>query len=247
MKRSQWTLTATALLIMLIGAGALWQMKAHQRLGKPGVLTRPLPDSRNEEVLLPERVLDYQSQPIPTDKLVIEVLPADTCFGTRHYKAADEFEVLGSVVLMGSDRTSLHKPEYCLRGAGWQIVSTERITIPIKHPHAYELPASKIIVTRQQPGANGQPTTLNGVYIYWYVADKAISGDPTGAERMWSMARKLLQTGELQRWAYVTFLAPCPPGREAATDARLREFIAAAVPDFQITQPEKEIADGRKD
>ena len=92
----------------------------------------------------------------------------------------------------------------------------------------------------------GQTATVNGVYVYWYVADKAISGDPTGAERMWSMAKKLLQTGELQRWAYVTFLTTCPPGQEDTAFARLREFISAAVPDFQITQPEKEVAVGGK-
>ena len=96
----------------------------------------------------------------------------------------------------------------------------------------------------QLPG--GERVTRNGVYIYWYVADKALSGDPSGAERMWSMARKLLETGELQRWAYVTFLAYCPPGQEAATYDRLREFISAAVPDLQVTQPEKEIAIGGK-
>jgi hypothetical protein len=217
-------------------------MKANLRLGKPGVLTRPIPGSRNVEVILPEQVLDYASEFVPTDKQTIDVLPADTCFGARRYKAARGQEVLGSVVLMGSDRTSLHKPQYCLQGAGWDIVSTERITIPIDQPFAYDLPATKIIVTRQHQLANGQSMTLKGVYVYWYVADKALSGDPTGAERVFSLARNALLTGEVQRWAYVTFLTTCQPGQEDAAFTRLREFISVAVPDFQITQPEKKVA-----
>ena len=242
MNRKQLILTVAALLIMVGGAAALVQLKAKQRLGSPGVLTRPIPDRRNLEVLLPERVLDYASAVVPTEKRVTDTLPADTSFGARLYTNAGGLYISGSVVLMGTDRTSLHKPQYCLQGDGWQITSIERITIPVPRPFAYELPAAKILVTRQRQLPNGQTDTINGVYIYWYVADRAFSGDPDGRDRMWSMAEKLLKTGELQRWAYVAFLAACPPGEEDTTYARMREFISAAVPEFQITQPEKEIA-----
>jgi hypothetical protein len=242
MNRRQIILLIVALLVMGLGAGALVQLKANQKLGKPGVLTEPLTNSPNLLVKLPERVLDYDSEFIPTTKLVMDVLPADTSFGTRSYKATDGFEIQGSVVLMGTDRTSLHKPQYCLRGAGWEIVSIERINIPITYPNAYEMPAAKIFVTRQTQSPGGQIQTVNGVYVYWYVADKAFSGDPEGWDRMWSMARQLVKTGELQRWAYVAFLSPCPPGQEEATYDRMREFISAAVPAFQTTQPEKTIA-----
>lgn len=246
MNSKQFLFAIGALLIIGTGAGTLVHLKTHQRLGKPGVVTRAVPGAQNEEVVLPEQVLNYSSKHLPTDQLAIDVLPADTCFGARHYKAADDFEVVGNIVLMGTDRTSLHKPQYCLRGQGWQILTTERVDIPISKPFNYSLPATKIIVTREIPSPQGPPTTLNGVYVYWYVADQAFSGDPTGAERMWSSARKLFTTGELQRWAYVTFLAACPPGQEAATFKRLQEFIAAAVPEFQTTQPQKEIANGAK-
>jgi len=246
MNRKQLVLTCAALLIMAGGAFALVQMKSNLRLGQPGVLTRPLPDSQNVEVVLPERVLDYTSEFVPTDKLTISALPADTSFGGRRYQGADGFEFHGNVVLMGTDRTSLHKPQFCLQGGGWQIVSIERITIPVRHPFAYEIPAAKILVTRQHQTAGGQTETINGVYVYWYVADRAFSGDPDGWDRMWSMAGKLLKSGELQRWAYVAFLAPCRPGGEEATYARLREFLSAAIPDFQTTQPENVIAMGAK-
>jgi hypothetical protein len=152
MNRKQLVLTIAALLIMGGGAYALAKIKANQRLGNPGVVTRPISDSQNVEVLLPERVLDFTSEFVPTDKLTKNVLPADTCFGARRYIAADSFEVLGSVVLMGSDRTSLHKPQYCLRGAGWEIVSTERVTIPVSLGTIY--PQQKSLL----PGNNSSRT-----------------------------------------------------------------------------------------
>jgi hypothetical protein len=49
------------------------------------------------------------------------------------------------------------------------------------------------------------------------------------------MARPLITRGELQRWAYVSCRAYCPPGHEAATYARMEELSAAAVPQFQLT------------
>jgi hypothetical protein len=41
----------------------------------------------------------------------------------------------------------------------------------------------------------------------------------------------------LQRWAYVACISPCAPGQEDATFARMKKFIAAAVPEFQLTPP----------
>jgi len=57
---------------------------------------------------------------------------------------------------------------------------------------------------------------------------------------MWWMARELFRTGELQRWAYVLCFAVCLPGQEEVTFERIRKFIAAAVPEFQLTPKAKE-------
>jgi hypothetical protein len=48
------------------------------------------------------------------------------------------------------------------------------------------------------------------------------------------MARDMLLTGVLQRWAYVACITLCAPGQEEATFSRMKEFIAAAVPQFQL-------------
>jgi hypothetical protein len=224
--------------LLLIGGTAtfLVRVKAKQTLGRPGVATRPLPESQNLEVVLPEFVLDYTSEVIEQDKLAVETLPKDTSYGQRRYTAPDKFSAQVNVVLMGSDRTSHHKPQYCLVGAGWQIdaPASSPETVRIARPHEYDLPVMKILVTRQVEH-NGQMQMIRGVYVYWFVADGALSGDPTGFERMWWMARELLTTGVLQRWAYVTYFAVCLPGQEQATFERLKKLIASSVPEFQLT------------
>jgi hypothetical protein len=67
------------------------------------------------------------------------------------------------------------------------------------------------------------------------VADDALSNDRSGFGRMWSMARQLVFTGVLQRWAYVRFYAFCEPGQEDATFAQIKQMITASVPQFQLT------------
>src|SRR6266481_245849 len=95
-------------LAMIAGTGwFLAHIHSFQRLGKPGVKTRPLAGSQNLEVVLPEHVLDYDSEPIPLAEIVTNTLPPDTSFGQRVYKSADGFQVAIQVVLMGGDRTSL--------------------------------------------------------------------------------------------------------------------------------------------
>ena len=51
---------------------------------------------------------------------------------------------------------------------------------------------------------------------------------------MWWMAQKLLTTGVLQRWAYISCFAVCLPGQEDALFEHMKRFIAASVPEFQL-------------
>lgn len=240
MNRTKWILALVTVLMIVSAAGVLARFKAIQRLGEPGVKTRPIAGSKNLEVMLPEQVLDYTSKWMPQAEIVTNVLPKDTSFGQRLYRTPitpdKDFVVQASVVLMGSDRASLHKPDFCLEGAGWRIdhQATARTTIPIDKPHQYDLPVNKMLVTREVE-ENGQKYTVRGVYVYWYVTDGLLSGDPVGFGRMWPMAKTLLTTGVLQRWAYVTYFAYGPPGAEEEVYARMKKLIAASVPEFQLT------------
>lgn len=235
MNRQKGIFLVLALLLIAAAASALLYLRSHQRLGAPGVKTRPIAGNAiKSEVLLPEQVLDYTSTNTEQPEVVVGNLPPDTSFGSRLYLAPDGFAVQTGIVLMGSDRTSHHKPQYCLPGNGWHIDQTTRDQIHIDRPAPYELPVTKILVTRQYE-KDGQTFTVRGVFVYWFVADGALSGDPSGFEKMWSLAKTLVTSGVLQRWAYVTYFAPCAPGQEQATFERVTKLIAASVPEFQLT------------
>ncbi|HWQ90586.1 MAG TPA: exosortase-associated EpsI family protein [Clostridia bacterium] len=238
MKTMHWILFGVALMLIGATAGLLSHQRAHQRLGAPGVKTRAIEGTNRVDVVLPETVLNYESKWLDVDELTYNALPKDTSFGQRHYTGPDGFQMALNVVLMGRDRTSLHKPQFCLTGQGFTIdqaaSAADRITI--EKPSRYELPVVKLISTKQVT-VDGQTQTGRGVYVYWYVADDMLSASVSGFERMWVMGRRLLQTGVLQRWAYVSCFAVCAPGQEEATYERMKQFIAVAVPEFQLVVP----------
>jgi hypothetical protein len=143
-------------------------------------------------------------------------------------------------VVMGTDRTSIHKPQYCLTGLGEQIVNSEVISIPITSPHRYDLKVMKLTTRSEQNLGKGQIVAVSGVFLYWFVADGHLT--PHHGERMWLMGKELLTKGLLQRWAYVACYSRCLPGHENEMLERMKQFIAASVPEFQTTTGEPSAA-----
>lgn len=236
MKRQHWLFLIT-LLCIAGTAGLLVRLRASQKLGLPGVKTASLQETNAHplrcHVVLPETVLSYTSQEVPTDKIVLDFLPRDTSYGQRLYSGSDKFEILLNVVLMGTDRTSIHKPQFCLGGQGWSIDDTKsgESSVRIDRPIPYDLPVMKLVTTREVT-VDSQRAVYRGIFVYWFVAHEAYTARHW--QRMWWMARDVLRTGTLQRWAYVTCFAVCRPGEENATFDRLKSFISASVPEFQL-------------
>ena len=234
MNRQKWIILIAALGLMGAGAGLLTRLQTSQKLGQPGVKTSPIPGSRRLRVDLPERVLDYTSEVVEVDAKTLGWLPSDTSFGQRRYQAPDGFAIAINVVLMGSDRTSLHKTEFCLEGAGWRIdhSASSETKVRLDRPHPYDLPVTKFILNKEMTD-HGQTFAARGIYVFWFVAD---DDEYTARhwQRMWWMARDLFRTGVLQRWALIGYLTACVPGQEEATFERLKKFIAASAPEFQL-------------
>lgn len=232
MKRRKVMLSVVA--CAMIAGTALVLAAVPQKLGPPGVKASPIPGSPRWQVYLPEHILGFSSTNQETDAKTLEMLPNDTSIAQRFYYKPGAVPFASGIVLMGTDRTSIHKAEYCLQGEGMQINEMTRDSVRINAPQPYDLPVIKIMATYSVP-MNGDTVTKRCVYVYWYVTDGAVSNDPSGFGRMWSMTKELLLTGTLQRWAYVRFYALCDPGQENATVAEIKRVIAASVPQFQLT------------
>jgi len=228
-----------ALVLIAFAAVGLGRLQALQRLGTPGVKVVDRVVLREDglaigtnAVDLPEKVLNFESREQPIAKVVSDWLPKDTTYGQRLYMAPDGFWTMVNAVLMGTDRTSIHDPKYCLAGQGFTTLKEDFDSVPVSQPHPYSLPVFKWTVQRDATTPDGTKIPQSALYVFWFVADQQLTANHK--ERMWWMARDMMTRGVLQRWAYISCFSVCPPGQEDATYARMREWIAAAVPHFQL-------------
>src|ERR1700690_3545377 len=121
MKSPKWLVVFVALVLMAGTAGALIWLRSHQKLGRPGLKATPIPGSVMMKLALPERVLDFTSTNVPESDVELGYFPKDTSYVRRFYETPDGFGASATVILMGADRTSIHRPEYCLLGQGWSV------------------------------------------------------------------------------------------------------------------------------
>jgi len=232
MKHQKWLVFVVALGLMAGTAGALTWLRANQKLGKPGIKAMAIPGSVMMKIELPERVLDFTSTNMPEPEVVVGYLPKDTSYAGRLYTATNGLQINSTIILMGADRTSIHKPDYCLPGQGWSINEKTVVNIPVAGPQNYQLPVAKWIIGNVYQTPDGQKHKVSGLYVFWFVADGEQTAD--NYQRMWWLGRDLLRTGVLQRWAYVSFFSVCAPGQEDATFEQMKKLIAVTVPEFQF-------------
>ena len=239
MKLTRWILSVVALGMIGGTMAYLTEIRGAERLGPPGVRVGPVPlygvngaVIANQSVLLPETVLGFKSTAEAITDVELSGLPHDTTFGRRRYVVDPDFAPLVSVVLMGTDRASIHQPQFCLVGAGWTIDKTERASFNVQKPYPYEMEAMKLTTSIGRADAHGQLVVTKGIYVYWFVTSDRIT--PDQGARLWSIAKTMVEKRELERWAYISYFIPCASGAEDATFARLKKFIEASVPDFQM-------------
>ena len=240
MNSQKWILFGVVTVLIALSAAFLNRLQAGRKLGQPGLkMVDRLVHDENSNVIgtntvdLPLRVLDYDSEPLPVSMAELGWLPSDTTYGRRHYQNPFGHWVDISVVLMGTDRTSIHKPEVCLEGQGWGIERSDLIFVPVPRPQPYDLPVMRLLSPPKRVRTeSGEIDTYRAVFAYWFVSDHRLT--TKHGERMWWMARDLITSGVLSRWAYVAYYSICKADEVDTTFERMKEFIAASVPEFQL-------------
>jgi hypothetical protein len=239
-KSQKWLIFFVVLTLIAGTAGALNWLKGRQKLGRPGIKATPVPGSMTMKIDLPERALDFTSTNVPESEIELSYFPKDTSYARRHYQTPDGFDVTATVVLMGADRTSIHRPEYCMPGQGWHIDKKTEVNIPVDGPHPYGLPVMKWVVSNFSQTPDGRKIAVRGLLVFWFVAEKEQTADYVRFQ--YFLVRDLLLTGVLQRWAYITYFSYCEPGQEEATFERMKKLIAVSVPEYQLMPKGKNIA-----
>jgi hypothetical protein len=232
---------AGVVLLLLIGATAVFlsRFQRLQRLSEPGVkvVSQDIFDDQGKlagtnAVYFPLELPPYAATNMPLTTAELNWLPKDTTYGRALYRTTNGYTVQMSAVLMGADRTSIHKPEYCLVGQGFRIIREQLGTIPIGGPVSYDLPVTRLTAGRETKLADGRTLEERALYVYWFVADGQVAAQH--GKRMLSSAWELLTTGVTQRWAYISCFAFVHDGDEEKAYSEIEHLIASAAPQFQL-------------
>lgn len=146
-----------------------------------------------------------------------EQLPKDTEFRKAIYENAAGQAVQVSIVLTGRERESIHRPERCLVGQGFQLLGggVERFTLPDGRP----LDVMIWLTRRESTGVVGEQT---GYYAYWFVGQGRET--PRHLMRMFWLAWDRIVHSVAHRWAYISVAGWRNPDRDDYRQ-QLAEFI----------------------
>jgi EpsI family protein len=156
------------------------------------------------------------------------LLPADTEGARRLYVNAAGHEIYCSVVVAGREVTSIHRPELCLPGQGWEIQNEYTEAIPVPTASGGALKVMRMNSTRSALLTNGKVVRANSVFFYWFVGKDRVT--PYHWQRiLWTTKDRVLHNTN-HRWAYI--LVHIPVGIESPDTPRLTNAAMLAARDF---------------
>jgi len=163
------------------------------------------------------------------------LLPEDTEFAKMDYLRGHglwQEKVHCSIVLAGKDRTSIHRPEVCLTGQGWNIAASHERTIVLRNDA--RLAVRQLSLSREDENGRVQ----RALYYYWFVGGEVTTADHL--ERILLTAKENVIHNRNPRWAYVSVLAGVSADQrrhggqsDSETAAMLEDFISRITPQFQ--------------
>lgn len=186
--------------------------------------------------------LPYQVGPLygfsmDVSRAELEILPPDTTFARKTYGTIGSSQlerILCSIVLSGSEKRSIHRPERCLPGQGWSVIGSTIVDVPLASGHP--LAVTALLLNRPIMLTDGSTTHLEAYYLYWYVGRNVST--PYSFKRVMLTNWDLVVHRANQRWAYVIVMAPITQGflpnghSPEETLALLKTFIHDSVPSF---------------
>ena len=161
-----------------------------------------------------------------------ELLPDDTEFAKAVYfstapDVAGRDVIHCSIVLSGAERRSIHRPEVCLVGQGWQLLDSSIIAVDMGGGR--KLSVKDLYIEKVVTLTTGERRPVRAHYLYWFVGADVTT--PSHVERIWLTLWDNLTRNVNHRWAYPSVMA-------LATD----NFTSAEIGERVRTGPETQEA-----
>jgi Protein of unknown function (DUF3485) len=162
---------------------------------------------------LPESAGVFAGRPGEVSQIEKDVLPSDTGIVRMEYRTtglggATQDLVTASIILAGSERRSIHRPEVCLTGQGWSLI--EARTIPVSIAQGEDMLVRDLLIEKPVTLKTGEKRMVRAHYVYWFVGGDVTT--PSHWTRMWLSARDSVLRNVNHRWAYPALMAMVTDG-----------------------------------
>jgi hypothetical protein len=137
------------------------------------------------------------------------MLPADSEFERLLYRRGPGETAFISIVVTGTERSSIHRAEWCLPAQGLDIRSTDYLTIPTPHGDV------EVAVLEVSRAGSIRPEAY---YLYWFSSGSRFHTSRHGT-RLLRMGLDALISGEQHRWAYISVLFRIPGTNRGRSEA----------------------------
>jgi EpsI family protein len=171
------------------------------------------PSTENTIAAIPERIADYRQQgpDVEIDERTRQVLETSSIL-TRHYAAPSGRPVQLTMVRTGATRRSLHFPEVCLIGDGWEIHSESN------QPLGLALTAKRLVLVR------GNSTQA---VLYWFKTGDRMTGNFFMNAWYWTQNQVRFQTPAS---TMVKLATPVTASGDEPAFAALEDFALKLMP-----------------
>jgi hypothetical protein len=208
-------------------------------IGTPEVGTG---DAAGVVMSLPEQVGAFRGTEIPMAEDERRILPPGTELVRKRYARAEGELLVCTIVLSSADRRSIHKPEICLRGQGWDMPSGRVIDVPLSDGRS--LAAMCLDISCPVKGGGGE--RMQGKFVYWFVGRDVTT--PNHWQRILRTGYDRIVRGVAHRWAYVSVMAVetanLRPGADNAAGAQrmAEELVRDLAPQIMRSGPDRSVA-----
>ena len=145
--------------VLGIGLGSIYLLPRGYKIRESAII-----------MILPNTVKEWFGESMETSEVVINALADDTNYAQSQYKrrtpgTEDKIDIASAfIVLSGDDmNNSIHRPERCLAAQGFEILSSEEISIPINGK--FNLPTKRLLSKHLRTGRKQ-------ISYYWFTGAK---------------------------------------------------------------------------
>ena len=224
--RRLFTTSVAAVVITAGGLGICAMTDVNPAIAAPGVVLE-----------LPLQFGKYQGQKFDMTAVERNILDQGVDLARCQYLSTDQHMMLATVIQSGMGGRTLHRPEVCLPGQGWNI--TERLKIPVKLENGRTIQATLLRMHRDYEPSPGTRKRMRALNLYWYIGSDGTTSDDYYDHIRISYFDAVFRN-LAHRWAMASFFVPMPEGDVGITDPmqevtaleELRDFAGGVAPKF---------------